>query len=141
MMQWGAENCPEEVKDQFTTPLPFPFLLLVTGYTLILIIDKVLFDTHAILGHDDDHDGAASQLRKSVASIIRQSQVDGGKLSGVGLENALRQSMGSLKRNEIFAAKLSQNKAQQEEYESNKNADIVVLREDKDDDNQLSLPS
>ena len=32
--------------------LNIPFFLLVSGYTLILIIDKVLFDTHAILGHD-----------------------------------------------------------------------------------------
>lgn len=51
-----------------------PFLLLVCGYSFILIIDKVLFDTHAILGHDgDDHDGEAeghnhgSMLRKSIA--------------------------------------------------------------------------
>jgi len=37
---------------------PYPFLLLLGGYTLILIIDKVIFDTHAVFGdhdHDDDH--------------------------------------------------------------------------------------
>ena len=78
---------------------PMPFFLMVCGYTLILIIDKVLFDTHVILG--DDHgdeghhhkeitvDGAAlsnshshhsqlqaskgSALKKSVAAAIRQS--------------------------------------------------------------------
>lgn len=57
-----------------STRLPMPFLLLVCGYSFILIIDKVLFDTHAILGHDgDDHDGEAeghnhgSMLRKSIA--------------------------------------------------------------------------
>jgi len=68
-MQWGAENCDTNA---FTTPLPLPFLLLVSGYTIILVIDKVLFDTHAILGHDDDgHGGGESMLRKSVASIMR----------------------------------------------------------------------
>jgi len=41
-----------------------PYFLLLIGYTLILIIDKVLFDTHVILGaehneneeHKDGHD-------------------------------------------------------------------------------------
>jgi zinc transporter ZupT len=33
--------------------LPLPTLLCVAGYTLILVIDKVLFDTHALIhGHD-----------------------------------------------------------------------------------------
>ena len=54
LMQWGVENCESE-KDNFSTPLPFPFLLLVLGYTIILTIDKVLFDTHTILaaGHNE----------------------------------------------------------------------------------------
>jgi hypothetical protein len=35
---------------------PLPFLLVVLGYTFILIIDKVLFDAHDILdGHGDVH--------------------------------------------------------------------------------------
>ena len=34
------------------TKFPMPFFLMVAGYTLILIIDKVLFDTHVIF---DDH--------------------------------------------------------------------------------------
>lgn len=35
---------------------PLPFLLMVLGYTFILIIDKVLFDAHDILdGHDQHH--------------------------------------------------------------------------------------
>ena len=32
---------------------PLPFFLMVLGYTFMLVIDKVLFDSHAILG--DDH--------------------------------------------------------------------------------------
>jgi zinc transporter ZupT len=37
---------------------PLPTVLVVTGYTLILVLDKVLFDTHALFSHDDhDDDG------------------------------------------------------------------------------------
>jgi len=39
----------------WSTTFPLPFFLMVAGYTLILIIDKVLFDTHIIL--DDHGDG------------------------------------------------------------------------------------
>ena len=40
------------------TRLNLPFALLVGGYTLILTVDKVLFDTHSILGHagEDEED-------------------------------------------------------------------------------------
>ena len=31
---------------------PLPNVLVIVGYTLILIIDKVLFDTHALFEHD-----------------------------------------------------------------------------------------
>ena len=34
---------------------PLPELLIFVGYTLILIIDKVLFDTHALFDHDHEH--------------------------------------------------------------------------------------
>ena len=87
-MKYGADECDT---GGFNTKLPFPFLLLVTGYTIILVIDKVLFDTHAILGHDEHGDGGGeSQLRKSIASVLRESQVNGGKPSSISIENALR---------------------------------------------------
>jgi len=36
-------------------PFPVPYLLLVIGYTLMLVIDKVLFDSHFIYnGGSDD---------------------------------------------------------------------------------------
>ena len=49
--------------DDGPDPFPVPFLLLVIGYTFILVLDKVLFDTHAMFhdegehghGHGDDH--------------------------------------------------------------------------------------
>ena len=36
---------------------PMPELLIFVGYSIILIIDKVLFDTHALFDHDHDEDG------------------------------------------------------------------------------------
>ena len=78
-----------------------------------MVIDKVLFDSHAILGSDDSH------LAKSVASILSQSQTEGVKLSGPAVETALKEGLSSLTRNDIFAAKLNANKSQKEEYESN----------------------
>ena len=37
---------------------PLPELLAFSGYTIILVLDKVLFDTHALFDHDDDsHNG------------------------------------------------------------------------------------
>ena len=35
---------------------PLPEILVFAGYTIILVIDKVLFDTHALFDHD--HEGA-----------------------------------------------------------------------------------
>jgi zinc transporter ZupT len=37
--------------------LPLPTILVVTGYTIILIIDKVLFDTHSLFADDHGHGG------------------------------------------------------------------------------------
>lgn len=54
---WLDDN-PGSVKDDCPESYPLPFLLLVTGYTLILVLDKVVFDAHAYLhsktdGHED----------------------------------------------------------------------------------------
>jgi zinc transporter 1/2/3 len=48
------ENHPSS-EDEDNDPFPMPFLLLVIGYTLILSIDKVIFDTHDILGDEHGH--------------------------------------------------------------------------------------
>ena len=57
--QW-KEKQPGEYSD-----FPYPFLLMLSGYTLILIIDKVVFDTHAVFG-DHSHDGEDDHLHKSM---------------------------------------------------------------------------
>ena len=51
--------------DDHADPFPVPFLLVVIGYTLILTIDKVLFDAHDILDHSHDHDGVDQSVSKS----------------------------------------------------------------------------
>jgi zinc transporter ZupT len=38
---------------------PLPYFLMFCGYTLILVIDKVLFDTHALFDHEHDGGPAA----------------------------------------------------------------------------------
>ena len=55
-----------------TTKLPLPFFLMIAGYTLILIIDKVLFDTHVIFDdHGDEHGrgdvGGSIVVQRSIA--------------------------------------------------------------------------
>jgi hypothetical protein len=60
---------PEMIEDWDTLPynidrvsegkniFPLPELLIFCGYTIILIIDKVLFDTHALFENDHEGDG------------------------------------------------------------------------------------
>lgn len=41
------------------TKFPLPYFLVFCGYSLILVIDKVMFDAHVLLGshgsHEDSH--------------------------------------------------------------------------------------
>ena len=90
---------------------PFPFLMVAVGYTIILMIDKILFDTHAIFedGHDHGH-GHKDEARHSIIrEQLRQSIHEaGGKnfdnISDIQLENAIRKSLaGSVKKSNAFA--------------------------------------
>lgn len=60
-------------------PFPLPYFLLFLGYTLILIIDKVMFDTHSIFEgdsykHDDNVDPAEIKLVNNVRASMVQLQ-------------------------------------------------------------------
>ena len=57
---------PEILRRSFTSlkeeeeesePFPLPFILVFCGYTFILLVDKVMFDSHALFdhGHGDGH--------------------------------------------------------------------------------------
>ena len=48
---YQQENKPEKEKI-----FPLPYAMVFAGYTLILIIDKVMFDTHALFDEDHSHD-------------------------------------------------------------------------------------
>jgi len=60
---------------------PLPEMLIFVGYTFILIIDKVLFDTHALFDHDHDggHDHAdPAEMKLEVnlkASMVKSQQM------------------------------------------------------------------
>ena len=65
---------------------PLPEILIFAGYTIILIIDKVLFDTHALFDHDhedggdhghDSHDPANVKLEVNIkASLVRAQNMN-----------------------------------------------------------------
>lgn len=48
---------------------------MVAGYTLILLVDKVLFDQHAVLDHDHHGEGhgKVAEVRQSIASMVKDS--------------------------------------------------------------------
>ena len=55
---------------------PLPEILVFAGYTFILIIDKVLFDTHALFDHDHgDGDHHHDPATMKMEATIRQSFV------------------------------------------------------------------
>ena len=38
-------------------PFPLPFVLVFAGYSFILLIDRVMFDSHALFEHDHKDEG------------------------------------------------------------------------------------
>jgi zinc transporter ZupT len=53
---------------------PLPYFLIFCGYTLILIIDKVMFDTHALFDHEEGHhDGIADPAEAKVITDLKRS--------------------------------------------------------------------
>ena len=65
-------------------PFPLPFFLIFVGYTVILLVDKVIFDTHSLAdhGHDDGHghvevdDYRKSFVEATHKQIINDSEID-----------------------------------------------------------------
>ena len=88
------------------------------------MIDKVLFDTHVILGDHaldladpnlrKESQNPGEVLRQSIAEIVRKSSNNehGDEVSQVHIENALRQSMSKmLRKSEVFAERVNQAKS------------------------------
>jgi zinc transporter 1/2/3 len=53
---------------------PMPFFLCIIGYTIILVIDKVLFDTHVIFD-DHEHDDEGKPSGAPRMSILKQASI------------------------------------------------------------------
>lgn len=58
---WGEYN------DDAEGLFPLPEVLMFAGYTIILILDKVLFDTHSLFDHDDDEHGHVDPADKKLS--------------------------------------------------------------------------
>ena len=55
---------------------PLPEALIFGGYTIILCIDKVLFDTHALFDHDDGHGhGSADPAHNKLETNLKSSMI------------------------------------------------------------------
>lgn len=51
----SSEYIVIKLEEGVDTPFPLPYMLVFCGYTLVLIIDKVMFDSHALLEGPDGH--------------------------------------------------------------------------------------
>lgn len=98
---------------------PLPFALVFIGYTVILLIDKVIFDTHNLVGenhHGHTHDPVQINFMKNARSSFSQLQNmasgDGAKespgqnlcLNEADLNEGIREY---LSRNEKFAVRMN----------------------------------
>lgn len=92
---------------------PAPFLFAISGYTLMLVLDKVLFDAHP-LGTEDDHDHinpaggsfpAVNVEKLSLVEQVRQSITNHSVgASNVEIEKALKKSLTqSVRKSQKFA--------------------------------------
>lgn len=61
-------------------------MLIFCGYTFILIIDKVLFDTHALFDHDDEGHGHghADPAENKLELNLKASMAKGAALANAG---------------------------------------------------------
>lgn len=74
---------------------PLPELLIFCGYTFILIIDKVLFDTHALFDHDEGghHHDHGDPADAAFAVTVRRSTVKSSAVAETGDPAKIRASM------------------------------------------------
>ena len=50
-------------------PFPLPFVLVFAGYSFILLIDRVMFDSHALFEHGEDgHEGKSGHSHQEKKS-------------------------------------------------------------------------
>ena len=94
---WAGLHPPE------ADPFPLPYFLVFCGYCLILVIDKVMFDTHALFDHDDEHgdhalDPAEQKLQSSIKRSFAQVQMAEMKGSQVDIRKSMAKADNDLKK-------------------------------------------
>lgn len=71
--------------------------MVFVGYTFILIIDKVLFDTHSLFdhGHEDEHghDAPADPAEAKFVNAVKASMVQVAAAQNAGDSNLAKRSM------------------------------------------------
>ena len=76
---------------------PLPELMIFSGYTIILIIDKVLFDTHALFDHDheDGHGDHhhADPAEQAFTVSVKASMAKSASMAATGDPAAIKKSM------------------------------------------------
>lgn len=101
---------------------PLPFALIFAGYSFILLIDKVVFDTHSLVGehhHGHTHDPVQSQfIQNAKSSFVKFQQMNssndcgddcnGGQHFGCINDSDINQDIKNyLSRNDKFAVRMS----------------------------------
>lgn len=85
------EQLKNDENDDDDDSFPVPFLLLVAGYTLILLIDKVIFDSN--LAHSD-------KLEETAVNSSGDQQIDSSKnLARASL--VLRKSLAEIRADQV----------------------------------------
>mmetsp|Transcript_11707 Transcript_11707/g.13250 ORF Transcript_11707/g.13250 Transcript_11707/m.13250 type:complete len:383 (+) Transcript_11707:38-1186(+) len=76
------ENDPDESQNEDDSDIfPLPFALTFVGYAFILLIDKVIFDTHSLVGehhHHHLHDPAQVQFVDNFKESLKQNLLNQG---------------------------------------------------------------
>ena len=94
-------------------PFPLPFALLFVGYTLILLIDKVLFDPHKLMGdHGHDHGVSRNSISKSFHEL-QANAANGEPLDKQATEEALGNYFSKSERFTGSVVRASQTKKEQ----------------------------
>lgn len=101
--------------DDKPDPFPIPFLLLVVGYTFILVLDKVLFDTHAMF-HDDGEHGHGHDHGVEHSHLNELERANKGRVARASM--ALRESISNMQNNPNDPAALNDVRASQIKMEN-----------------------
>jgi len=72
-----------ELNPDNSEPFPLPYFLMFCGYTLILVIDKVMFDTHALFEHEHG-EGLVDPVDKKLSASIKRSFAQIARAESIG---------------------------------------------------------